>query len=145
MKTVYLTLLLSVLSLNIHAEMYQWVDEEGIIQYTQTPPPEGIEATVVESISIQTIDTPEAAATPSAEEATAPVEAETSEQSQDALTASCQEAQKQLQLLQNGDELMIPDQENPGEYKPLSAEIRQQKINKTQAYIDSYCQQPEQP
>ncbi|MDY6992277.1 MAG: DUF4124 domain-containing protein [Pseudomonadota bacterium] len=141
MKTVYLTLLLSVLSVNIHAEIYKWVDEEGFTQYSQTPPPEGIEATVVESISVQTVDTPETAATPSAEETTD----ETSEQSKDALKASCQEAQKQLQLLQNGDELMIPDQENPGEYKPLSAEIRQQKINKTQAYIDNYCQQPEQP
>jgi len=142
MKTVYLILFLSVFSVNSYAEMYKWVDEEGIIQYTQTPPPEGIEATVVESISVQTVDTPE---TPSTEEATAPIEAETSEQSKDALKASCQEAQKQLQLLQGGDQLMMPDQDNPGEYKPLSAEIREQKITKTQAYIDSYCQQPEQP
>lgn len=36
-----------VLSPNIFAGMYKWVDEEGNVQYTQTPPPAGIEAETI--------------------------------------------------------------------------------------------------
>ncbi|NNE39170.1 MAG: DUF4124 domain-containing protein [Gammaproteobacteria bacterium] len=34
-----------------HAQMYKWVDEDGVTQYTQTPPPGEIQ---VETIEIQT-------------------------------------------------------------------------------------------
>lgn len=141
MKALYLTLLLMLLPLSIHAEMYKWVDEEGIIQYTQTPPPEGTEATIVESVSIQTIPSAKTPASDAQETAAD----ETSEDSKDALTASCQEAEKQLQLLQSEGELMMPDRDNPEQYKPLPPEIRQQKIAKTQEYIDNYCTQDTQP
>ena len=153
MKSLYLAVLLSLLSLTLHAELYQWVDEEGNVQYSQTPPPEGTEATVVSPSPVQTISAPEPApqTKPNSDTELPPSAAENTPEepaqknAQDALTASCQEAEKQLQLLQSGDELMIPDQDNSGAYKPVSPEIREQKVAKTQEYIDNYCTKKNQP
>ena len=33
---------------NAYAAMYKWVDEHGNVQYTQTPPPAGIEAETIQ-------------------------------------------------------------------------------------------------
>jgi len=39
---------LSLLSFATPAEMYKWVDSDGITHYTQSPPPGGVEATTIE-------------------------------------------------------------------------------------------------
>jgi hypothetical protein len=45
-RTVAL-MLLGILPGVAHAAMYKWVDENGQVQYTQTPPPGNIEATEI--------------------------------------------------------------------------------------------------
>ncbi len=47
MKQLFLAIILSLSSANVPAEMYKWVDEEGNVQYTQTPPPGSASATTV--------------------------------------------------------------------------------------------------
>ncbi|WP_170113279.1 trypsin-like peptidase domain-containing protein [Ahniella affigens] len=44
-----LALVLALLALPVSAQqIYKWVDEQGRVQYTQTPPPKGVEATKTE-------------------------------------------------------------------------------------------------
>lgn len=40
-------LLLASLSVPVQAEIYKWVDVDGSVQYSQTPPPEGITAETI--------------------------------------------------------------------------------------------------
>lgn len=48
-RSAFLMLLLAVPTLPVSAQqIYKWVDEEGRVQYTQTPPPKGVKATATE-------------------------------------------------------------------------------------------------
>ena len=40
-------ILISLVSAHAFAAMYKWVDEDGNVQYTQTPPPAGIQAETI--------------------------------------------------------------------------------------------------
>ena len=39
MKTIFTFILLSLFSLNLHAEAHKWIDEEGKVNYSDIPPP----------------------------------------------------------------------------------------------------------
>lgn len=41
------SILLFLLSMNCFAVMYKWVDADGNVQYTQSPPPEGVESATI--------------------------------------------------------------------------------------------------
>jgi len=127
MKSFLLSsILLLLFSSNALATLYQWVDEDGNLQYTQTPPPPGVEAQPVQprlnSISTGEIDPPEL----------------TPQQQQ--LLDSCQKAQQELQNLNSASNMMCPDPEDPGKFIPMNKETRAQKTLAAESYLQANCQ-----
>jgi len=56
------TLFVLLLQSPLQAEIYKWVDANGTVSFRDTPPPEGIEATVVNMAPLNVADTPAGAA-----------------------------------------------------------------------------------
>ncbi len=126
MKSFLLSsILLLLFNSNALATLYQWVDEDGNLQYTQTPPP-GVEAQPVQprlnSISSGEVDPPKL--TPQ----------------QQLLLDSCQKAQQELQNLKSASNMMFPDPEEPGKFIPMSKETREQKMMAAETYLQANCQ-----
>ncbi len=130
-------LILNWSSFNAMAEMYKWVDEEGNIQYTQTPPPEGTEATTVNprlnSVSEGKSAPPAAAGTADSKESSA---------ANSNFLKNCDEANKQIQQLNSESTLVVPDPANPGKFIPMPAATRQQQVTVAKIYL-SQNQGPE--
>jgi|GEM_PF-1430490 len=122
-------LILNWFSLNAMAEMYKWVDEEGNIQYTQTPPPEGTAATTVtpqlNSVSEGKTATPAAGTADSKESSVA----------KSNFFKNCDEANKQIQQLNSESTLVVPDPANPGKFIPMPAATRQQQVTVAKIYL----------
>lgn len=128
----FLGLVGSLVVLNVQAEMYKWVDEAGVVQYSQSPPPVGVEGAPVKLPPLQTIDTPDSPEkSPEAAATTEPAEVSVEEQ--------CKKAADQIKMLESGQELMVPAEDKPGEYVKLTDDMRQQKMTELQSYIERHC------
>ncbi len=139
MKFSYI--LLSLLSTTVYAaDLYTWTDEDGNVQYSQTPPAQEIDATVKTLPTLPKIE--EVVKQPATDE-------ETVEESKDkTISASqnenCKKAHDNLQMLNiNVGELVIRKGDKPDDFVKLSEEERQQEYDRTQTYIDTYCQEQE--
>ena len=119
------------------SQLYQWVDEEGVTHYTQTPPPSYVNA---EQRTLQ-----EPKPKPEATEVEEP-------QEQDALAAlkaaraeNCKMARENLQKLTSDQELvaLATGNETPEEMaamKPMTIEERQADIEKYRNFETEFCQ-----
>jgi len=152
MKKRYL-FALSLLCFNAQAlEMYQWVDEEGTAHATQEPPPEGIEySTISVDTSAPQVD--------SSDQATASEQQAGEENASDELDEddenkvekarkileeeNCKISQSNMQNLRNNANLVVADESNPESFIKMTEDVRQQKIQQTQADIDLYCKEAE--
>ena len=151
MKRLLLFTLLSALYVSsIYAtEMYKWVDEEGNTQFGQIPP-EGVQA---ESIDlnlppVNNTDSPDVDSSPDAttdETSDTDVEEETpptpAEEMQALKKKNCDEAFSEKQKLTGGGNLVVEDAKNPGQFIPLTEEEKKQRLQKAQAYLDTFCQE----
>jgi Domain of unknown function (DUF4124) len=146
MKQLFLAIILSLSYANVPAEMYKWVDEEGNVQYTQTPPPGSASATTVTPSSVNSIsggdkDKEEnSTATSGKEEAPAGKSNGNPQPSE-----SCAEKSKLLNDLTSRQEWVVPDKDAPGKFVVLSEEIRQQQIILVKAYLQAYCKDVKLP
>jgi len=141
MKSWYLLALLLCANSLYAEELYRWVDEEGNMQYTQTPPPAGIKAEVREIKGI-----PSAAAEgsqPKPEQKTDESEATESQDDAEKMmaekNANCQKAMQDLQVLESKSEVVTLDSANPGKAVPMDETARKQRIATEKAYIKTYC------
>lgn len=136
MKRFGLLVVLSLFVVNIAtaAKMYKCQDEEGNIEYTQTPSAECMEE-VHPSIQAISSDTPtHSKPAPKTESTTTP------SQQQTTLKEDCQRARDNLAALnKEGNIVQMPDKDNPGEFITLTDEMREQNREKAQAYVDKYC------
>ena len=131
MQQVFVLIMLSVFYISVPAgEMYKWVDEEGNVQYTQTPPPEGTEATTVTPSITNSISGGKEtfSSTPTDKQAEKP--SHTIPQA-----STCEEVSKQLVLLTTRKNLMMPDVQEPGKFIPMSEEARKQQIATAKAFL----------
>lgn len=137
MKSIYL--LLSLLFTSAYAgELYTWTDEDGNVQYSQTPPPQEIEATVKDLPFVPTIEAEVKKPITENEDAVVSNNQTPSEFQKE----NCQKAQNNLQMLSmDVSQLVMRSPDNPNDLKTLSEEERQQELNRTQTYLDSYCQE----
>lgn len=158
MKRMLLALGLSLLMMSASAaEFYRWIDEEGNLQLTQTPPPPNAQEVIAEELpsgkkkAAPAPAKPEAAAT---EEAVVEAENAEAETEEEALTAAerlaqqkqanCKLAKDNIDSLNSGKALGLPDPDNPGNFKPVSEEQRQQALEQAQAYLETYCTDAEE-
>lgn len=160
MKQIYLALCLSLIMVSASAaEFYRWIDEEGNLQLTQTPPPATAQQVIEEQLpgSGKTPAAPAAKAETPAEETDATTddntEATAETTPEDELTPAerlakhkeenCRGAQENVTNLSSGKAVGIPDPENPDRYKTITAKERQQALEQAQAYLDTYCVETE--
>ncbi|MDD2815902.1 MAG: DUF4124 domain-containing protein [Thiotrichaceae bacterium] len=142
MKTAYLLPLVFLLSNSAFAA-YKWVDAEGNVQYTQTPPP-GMNSSKVTPPPASSIPAPEAKK-PAAEKKTDPAAAapaanpEEEEKIAAIRKANCEKAKSHMQALGVGAPMLIPDPQNPEKFVIMTDELRKQKTAETQAHIDNFC------
>lgn len=131
----------------VHAEIYKWVDSSGQTQYTQTPPPEG-----VESVNIETSQSPvpEAADTESVPKA----EIKASEEPEQQKTGTARDPEKEAEIARISKQNCITARNNleqlsrsgqiryrtgDGEVLRLSEEDRQQRIEEARSQIKEFC------
>lgn len=124
------------------SEFYQWVDEEGVTHYTQTPPPSQIAA---ERRQLAPIDFPNPAETGESGE----INTESSpdlEALRAARAKNCNNARENLARLNSAQEIvrLSSGEETLHEVMQLpvlSIEERQQEIERTRTFLDEFCVQ----
>jgi len=119
------------------ATMYKWVDENGTVQYTQMPPPEGKQGKAIE-----TKPSPEPAEPVKTDEtATEPsllppgLQLDKGDAGKDLDSTNCFKARKNLEILMRNREITMPD----GKKMALSEEMRQQKIDEAREDMKKDC------
>lgn len=126
------------------AAMYKWVDAEGNVQYTQSPPPPGVEG--------ETIQPPPSVDTDKAVEGLQDQQQRADEylqnrQQQKQESGEKEQDQAQKDKLCEQAKARLASYERPrvnyvdadGTRKRASEEERQAEIKKSQEYIDKYC------
>ncbi len=140
---VFLLLFLS--SQMIGAEVYKWVDEDGITQYTDQPPPSGA-AQIEKKLTIKAAPTPETnQASNLADEMEGfnkRREEKLEEKSRKAAQAEeykskCAAAQGRLKVYRDSPRLTMPD--GKGGIVYVDDDARQIEINKSNEAIAKFC------
>ena len=154
MKRFIVFICASLFLISAQAEIYRWVDSEGNIQVTETPPPEGAQA---EGTTVETMELPTAVDDTMEEETTTE---ETSDAAVDnaegdgettadgeALTAAekvlaakqknCEIAQDRMKTLTSQAAIIKKDEE--GNDVLMNDDMRQAAIAETQEYVNMYC------
>ena len=137
----------TLLSTTINAEIYKWTDDNGETQYSQVPPPGGVNSVKIQGAAPPT-DNPDTTSDTLQEQVEALneelVEKETSEKKEalrkqidDAYERNCTTAKNNLAKLQAGGNkrYLMPD----GKVTHLTEEQRQQRINDAKDQIDEFC------
>lgn len=120
-------------------QVYRWVDDKGIVHYSDTPPPEkkGLERVNVRASGAAKL-TPEEQAAAEAAEKTSPESSEAAKQAELAAkkAQNCRTARINLLALNSGNEV---DGDFGGIRRPLTPEERQEQIEKNQTVVDRDC------
>jgi len=138
MRTLLLTLLISASPWCMAAQIYKWVDAQGVTHFDQQPP-QGQSSTAVETPSSPA---PKPAALPGGgalgdqKAIDDKVKKQVAEQ-QNQLKAFCEQARTNLAQLQNNPRLR---EEVEGELRRLSDDQRQQRTAEAQKQIAENCQ-----
>jgi len=152
----FVAILLTFASFNVYAGLTKWVDSEGVVHYTDGPPPANVKS---ESVHTSTSSSPAApAASASAPAPAAPKtiyekaadikkeqkakdeadqKAAKEKELADAKLKNCEAARSQLQALQNAPRMTVYN--DKGEPSVLDDAARQQRISETQDAISKNC------
>lgn len=137
MKSYALLLLLAIQPLYAE-ELYRWVDADGNVQYTQTPPPAGVNAEVQR---LKEVPSAAAEGLPQPKEEGKKGDAAT-EPTNDAdkmmaeKTANCQKSMQDLQTLESKGKIVTVQD---GKSVTMDETARKQRIDNEKAYIKTYC------
>lgn len=154
MKRFIILIFASFFFVSAQAEIYRWVDSEGNIQLTETPPPPEAqgEGTTVEKMEMPTSvegegtdeitveeETPDAEVADTEEdETTADGETQTAaEKVVAAKRKNCEVAQSRMSTLTSKAAILKKDEE--GNDMLMTDEMRQAAIAETQEYVNMYC------
>lgn len=153
MKRCFIVLMSSFWMLPVYAEKaYKWVDVEGNVQISQTPPPTGAK-------DIKQIDLPKAlmpnnpppvSKTTSPEKKEEKVETTPKQPPVDVTKMTpeqlheynCSSAKRHLDLLKSNEKVVIPDKEDSKKLQLASSEQRDAEIKKAEGMVDKFCNAP---
>jgi len=130
------------------AKTYKWVDENGVTQYTATPPPAADYKTIkdpakpaVDPVKAQGELEKRLEDFNKRQEEQSKAKAEATKQAEEIATAekNCAQAKKNLNVLQNS--VRIRYTEKDGSLRFLSNEEREANIKRAQDAIKSYCKE----
>ena len=146
MKTAYLLvgLVAAVTCLGAHAadKFYKWKDANGIVHFTDTPPPQGTEfesvavkgaAAITQSNSADAARKDEAAAS---DAAAADASGDKKTAANDVGKARCEQAQQRLTILEGQGDVSV---EENGKAVRLNKDRRAAEINVAKAQVQAYC------
>lgn len=115
------------------AKTYKWVDENGVTQYTQYPPPDA-EVEVIEP----SIGTPSSARDTNGAGESSQEDAEGGgDDEPDTLAEFCQQLRDEAEVLKGDRRVSVRDEE--GNLTPLEGEQREARMANLQQRIDQYC------
>jgi hypothetical protein len=139
--------------LPVYAEKaYKWVDEEGNVQISQTPPPTGAK-------DVKQMDLPKALMPnnpPPVSKATSPEKKEEKSEEKPKQPPvdvtkmtpeqlhehNCSSAKRQLDMLKSNEKIVIPDKEDSKKLQLASSEQRDAEIKKAEGSVDKFCNAP---
>jgi hypothetical protein len=131
----------------VQAQVYKWIDSTGQVQYTQMPPPEGVESVRIESEPplaqepSATITSPQERLQASEEQKKKQAEASTDKELQAEIERiskqNCSTARNNLEQLNRSGQIRYRTAD--GEVLHLSEEQRQQRIEEAQGQIKEFC------
>lgn len=141
-------LLLLALPLGASAELYRWVDAQGRVHYSDSPPPAN--ATSTKTLNTPAPASPAPAAAPKswqekemefrqrrAAEAEAQAKKEKEAEEARQKQANCEAARKNLQLLESGQRVVTVNAQ--GEREFLDDAARQKAINDARKAVETWC------
>lgn len=144
-KPALLGMILILAPLSAQAVFYKWVDQNGVTQYTQSPPPSGHyrEMSSPPPPASTAEQAPVAPASPQEDSASALAKTPSPDpqlqaKHQQELQQSCRIARQNLQLLENRARLRIKAAD--GSLRVMSEEEKQAKLVETRKMIDENCQ-----
>lgn len=149
MRIALILLLTLLFAYNAQAgKLYRWVDEQGKAHYSQTPPPEALENAEERDLPSKkkTAQSDDANNEADVKEDDAVAKEEEKkplsekEKMQAAKQKKCNQAKEEAAKLNSNNKLVTPDPENPGKFIEVDDELRKQRLEKFQAYLDTYCQ-----
>lgn len=138
-------LLLFLISQIISAQVYKWVDEDGITQYTDQPPPSAVQ--IEKKLTIKVTPTPETIRNSNLDDEMEGFnkrrEEKLEERSKKAAQAEeykmkCANAQGRLRMYRDSPRLTIPD--GKGGILYVDDDARQIEINKLNEAIAKFCE-----
>jgi hypothetical protein len=157
MISVYLGLsLLMVVFNGSAAELYRWVDQDGNVQFTQTPPPETAQEVTTRPLELVRPAPPAEAPANAQNGQPSDSAVDTDEFADEALNEeaqkiqqhkaeNCQLARDNLARLNGQEPLMETDPANPSLYRVMPDDTRRREAQRAQAYLDSFCRDPDAP
>jgi Domain of unknown function (DUF4124) len=131
--------------------VYKWVDEQGNVQYRDTPPPAGANYQIIQrppaagqepetAISRQRKKAEEADKTRQAPQQPQPDAAASAETIEARRAASCEQAKANLDILAKSPHPIRTEAD--GKQVILDQEQRQEEIEKNQKFVQEYCKKP---
>lgn len=127
-----------------HAQLYRWVDKEGKVRYTDTPPPAGVKSSSIKAPAAPEAAKPaaKAASKDAAKDAKKDAKAEKEdpvEKEKQAATFReyCGRAKGELATLESGQRISRTDEK--GERYFLDDSQRAQEVAKARASVSEWC------
>ena len=128
----------------VQAELYKWVDKNGNINYTQSPPPPGVDGTTIkpppsfnsdsaQSRLDQRLDTLEQRADQRQKQAEEQQQAKSEREEQEKI---CNQARARLASYQYP---KVSVQGADGASIQLGEEVRQREVDKSQSQVNDFC------
>jgi hypothetical protein len=144
-KALLLGALLISASLSVHAAFYKWMDENGVMQYSQSPPPSGDyqEIHSPPPPSRPGSEQPSADTSPAQQDTAAPVPSSPQDDPQQAKQQAarelnCQLAKSRLSELENHPRIRYTSED--GSVRVMGEEEKQAKIIETRKMAEDMCQ-----
>lgn len=129
-------ILLTLVGYSHAGKIYKWIDAQGNVQFSQTPPPA---QQVIETIQLRETQ-PAADAPTTAEDAQAAAESsqpnDPAARWEQAQQKNCQIARDNLQRLQSDQRLAIKEGE---EVREITEAERAERLDKARRHVDIYC------
>ncbi len=153
MKRWFIVLMSCFWILPAYAEKaYKWVDAEGNVQISQTPPPTGAK-------DVKQMDLPKALMSNNPPPVSKPATPEKKEEkleekskqppvdvtkmtSEQLHEHNCSSAKRQLDMLKSNEKIVIPDKEDSKKLQLASSEQRDAEIKKAEGMVDKFCNAP---
>lgn len=128
--------LLSMVPLAGMAEVYKWVDDDGVTHYSQQPPPEGTPTVITPDTGAPSSAEGEADADTDAQDASA--DNEDGDGEQETIADFCKDLREKEQVLEGDRPIRVKAED--GTLTDLDEEGRAQRLERVQGQLQDHCQ-----